>query len=508
MLARAHVRAGDLAIRAALGGSRQRLLRQMLVESTVLAVIGGLLGVGFAWGGVKLLVAWAPSSLPRLDTITIDPVVLGIALAATLSAAFFFGMLPAIKASRTDLASLLGERTGTGNRRQRQLSQGLIVAEVAVSVALLVGTGLLLRSFNTLTNVNPGFEPQGVLTFLLATTNVGSTAEEGRAILDDYLSRIEAIPGVQAAGVTNRIPLGGGVFSGAYKSEQMDASGADGIEASFRFVTPRYFEVMGTRLVAGRGFHPDDGVDIAIIDEKAAVAAWPGENPLGKRVQTGQLGQNGAWAEIVGVVEPMKHADVAVEARETIYYPMLAQANRQNFRYVAVQVAGEPMSYVDRMREAVRTVDPNAVIARTRTMTQLYSDSLAPTRFGLMLLSLFGGVALLLAAVGLYGVISFSVGQRTREFGIRIALGAEGTTIVRGVLAWGARLVGIGILVGAVASLWIGGLVRAVLYEVEPTDPATFALAMTVMAVVGTLGAYLPARRVLRVDPVDALKEE
>ena len=508
MLARAHVRAGDLAIRAALGGSRQRLLRQMMVESSVLASMGGLLGVGLAWVGVKVLVSWAPSSLPRLDTISIDPAVLAIALAATVSSAFFFGVLPAVRATRTDLASLLGERTGTGNRGQRRLSQGLVVAEVAVSVALLVGTGLLLRSFSGLANVNPGFEPDGVMTFLLSSSNIGTTPEEGRAILDDYLSRIEAVSGVQAAGVTNRIPLGGGVFSGAYKSEQMDASGSDGIEASFRFVTPRYFEVMGTRLVAGRGFRPDDGPDIAIIDEKAAEAAWPGENPLGQKLQTGQLGLNGEWAEIVGVVEPMKHADVATEARETIYYPMLAQAHRQDTRYVAIKVAGQPMSYVARMRDAVRAVDPNATIARTRPMNQLYADSLSPTRFGLMLLSLFGGVALLLASVGLYGVIGFSVGQRTREFGIRIALGAETAGIVGSVLAWGARLVGIGVAVGALASLWIGGMVRSVLYEVEPTDPATFILAMTVMGTVGILGAYLPARRVLRVDPVHALKKE
>ena len=195
----------------------------MMVESTLLGALGGVLGVGLAWAGIKLLLAWAPSSLPRLETIEMDPMVLGFALAATMSAAFFFGMVPAIRGSRTDLASLLGERSGSGNRSQRQLSQGLVIAEVAVSVALLVGTGLLLRSFSGLVNVNPGFQPEGVLTFLLSTSNLGATPEEGRALLEDYLSRIEAVPGVQAAGVTNRIPLGGGVYSGAYKSEEMEA---------------------------------------------------------------------------------------------------------------------------------------------------------------------------------------------------------------------------------------------------------------------------------------------
>ena len=508
MLGRAEERAGEVALRAALGGGRTRLVRQFVVESGLLALAGGVLGVGIAWLGVSLLLRMAPQGIPRLETVHVDFLVMGFAFAATGVAALLFGVLPALRASRADLAQVLGERRSTPGRRQQRLSSGLVVAQVAICLGLLAGTGFMLRSLGSLEAVDLGFETESILTFALEMSDNGGTLGEARSKLLAHTDRIEAIPGVVSAGMTNRVPLGGGLFTGDYRSEDMVGSDAEKHSASYRIITPGYLETMGARLLSGRSFNGEDGMGVALVDQTVAERIWPGENPIGKRIELSTLGEEPRWAEVVGLVAPMKHTGVSIEANETIFIPMLAQAHQQNFRYVAVRVSGDPMAYIEPVREAARSVDATAVLARLRPMSTLFDDSVAPTRFAMMLLAIFGGVALVLAAVGLYGVIATTVLRRSREFGIRVALGAVREHILRSVVVSGASLVLYGIGIGTILSLWLGDLLSSTLYEVEPTDPMALGAAALVMGIVGVLGAYLPARAILGVDPASALREE
>ena len=508
MLARAEGRGAEVAVRTALGGSRGRLVRQMLVEGAVLAGAGGLLGFMVSRVGVTALLALAPPTLPRLDEITVGPGVLAFALVATALACLLFAVVPAARASRSDVAQLLGERSGTGGPGRQRMSRALIVAEVALSLALLTSTGLLLRSLSGLARVDLGFETEGVVTFAVETPGWGSTAEEAAATMTAYEQRLRSVPGVRAVGFTNRVPLGGGLFTGTLRSSEMVAAEAEAVEASVRYVSPDYLEAVGGRLVAGRAFRSDDDMDAVLLDETAANRLWPGEDPVGRRVEISAVGEDPATAEVIGVVAPMKHAGVAERAEETFFVPMLARAHRQNFRYAAVRVTGDPRDYVDELRAAAREVDANAVLARLRTLDELYDADVASTRFAALLLSLFGGIAVLLAAVGLHGVMAFSLRQRTREIGIRVAVGAQHRTILRDALRSGAWLVLAGIGLGIVLSLAIGRSLSALLFDVSATHTPTLAASAAVLLAVGLLSAYLPARLVLRVDPAETLRRE
>lgn len=508
MLARGEGRSEEVAVRAALGGSRMRLFRQFLVESSVLALVGGVLGAALASLGVRALLSVAPSTLPRLGDVRVDLAVYGVAIAATLAATVVFAVLPALRASRTNLAGSLGERTGTGSLRSRRLSGGLVIAEVALSLVLLTSTGLLLKSFGQLDREDLGFEREGVVTFAVEAPEWGSDAETARANVDAYLGEIAAVPGVRAAGLTNRVPLGGGLFTGTFRSAEMAATEEPAIPTALRYVTPDYFAALGARVVEGRALRQDDGLDRIVVDELAADALWPGESAVGRLLETGgALGGDLRMAEVVGVVAPMKHHGVAQAAGATLYLPMLAAAHQQNFRYAVVGVSGDPAAYVAPLRDAVRAVHGDAVVARYRTMTDLFDEDVAATRFATLLLTLFGGVALVLAAVGLHGVVAYTVRRRARDIGIRVALGAEPRSILRQVLGSGTKLVLAGVVVGAALSLAAGQVLGALLYEVRPSDPAALFGAAAVMMAVGVLGAYLPARFVLAVDPAVTLRD-
>lgn len=507
-LARGEGRAGEVALRAALGGSRARLIRQLLVESGVLAAVGGIVGFGVAWVAVRSLVAIAPATLPRLDAVAVDPEVFLFALAATGTAALVFGLVPALRATRTDLAGALGDRTATATRAGMRLSRALVVAEVAVSLMLLTATGLLLRSLSGLRGVDLGFETEGIVTFALEAPRWGDTAEEAAATTSAYLESIRSVPGVRAAGFTNRVPLGGGLFSGTYRSDDMVAADADALEASFRYVTPGYLEAMGARLVAGRALRPEDGAGTVVVDELAARRLWPNGDPVGRRVQISTVAQEDLWAEVVGVIAPMKHAGVAKPAEETVLLPMLAFAHEQNFHYAAVRVSGAPLAFVEPLKEALRAVDGNAVIARVRTMRDLFDQDVAATRFASLLLSLFGAVALTLATVGLHGVMAYTMRRRTREIGIRVALGARRGSLLRKAVGSGAILVAGGMALGLLLSMGVGRVLQSVLFEVRPTDPVSLAGAAATILAVGLLGAWLPARLVLSMDPAKTLRQE
>jgi predicted permease len=508
VLARGEQRAGEVAVRAAIGGSRARLMRQLLVESGVLATAGGLLGFFLATVGVRLLVAMAPPTLPRLELVRLDWGVFAFSLAATAAAGLIFGLLPALRGSRADLTGALGDRSVTRDRRRQRLSRALVVAEVAMSVALISSTGLLLRSFAQLESVDLGFQREGVVTFALEVPEWGDSGAEAAATATAYLDRLRAVPGVEAAGLTNRVPLGGGLFTGSMRSEEMATSDAEAFEAAVRWITPGYLEAMGARLLAGRSFASDDGLGSVLLDERAAQRLWPGEDPLGRRIETSAIGEEARFAEVIGVVAPMKHHGVAEEADATVFLPMLARAHQQNFRYVAARVAGDPVAHVEGLRSAVKEVNGHAVIARIRTMDDLFTQDIAATRFASFLLTLFGVVALLLAAVGLHGVMAYSVRRRTREIGIRVVLGAPRSEILRDAMRSGAMLVVGGIALGAFLSLGAGELVRSLLFGIEPRDVPTLVAASATVLAVGLLSTYLPSRLVLGVDPAVTLREE
>ncbi|KPJ78703.1 MAG: hypothetical protein AMS19_11895 [Gemmatimonas sp. SG8_23] len=508
VLARGEQRAGEIAVRSAIGGTRARIGRQLLVESAVLAVAGGLLGLGLARFGVDALVAVAPPTLPRLELVRLDRGVFAFALAATAATALLFGLIPAIRGSRADLSSALGDRSTTRDRRRQQLSRALVVAEVAMSVALVSATGLLLRSFSELESVDLGFEREGVVTFALEIPDWGDTNDEAAVTALTYLNRLREVPGVRTAGLTNRVPLGGGLFTGSVRSEEMAATEAEAFETSIRWITPGYLEALGARVEAGRTFDEHDGIGVVLIDQRAAERLWPGQDALGRRMETSAIGEHPVFAEVVGVIAPMKHHGVAEDAVETVFYPMLARADEQNFRYMAVRVAGDPVDFVEPLRTAVKDVDASAVIARVRTMDDLFDQDTAATRFATFLLTVFGGVALLLSVVGLHGVMAYAVRRRTREIGIRVALGARRSEILRDAMRSGAVLVGGGIALGTMLSLGAGELVRSLLFGVEPRDLPTLIAAVTTVSLVGLLGTYVPARLVLGIDPAVTLREE
>jgi predicted permease len=341
----------------------------------------------------------------------------------------------------------------------------------------------------------------------LQTPDPGQTVEESAAMLQDYIGRVRDEPGVTAVGVTNRVPLAGGLFTGSYRSEQMASEAAERLEASFRFVTPEYFAAMGARL-AGRSFDDADRLEVVLVDEQVADRLWPDEDPIGKRLEHSAIGQEPVLARVIGVVSPMKHGGVAEAPPPTVFLPMLAAAHQQNFRYMVVRVAGDPLAAVDRVRAALGRVDANTVMARIRPMDALYDDAVASTRFAGQLLAVFGVIAMLLAAVGLHGVLSLIVRRRTREFGIRVALGAGHRAILRSIFGSGAALVLAGAVTGLVLSLALGRFLGSLLYGVDPADTTSLATATAAILGVGLISAWLPARRIRRIDPVRALRVE
>lgn len=507
MLGRGELRTGEVAVRAALGGSRSRLVRQLLIESGVLAITGAAAGLFIAWWGIQALVALAPPTLPRLEQVQLDGGVLAFALLATALTTVVFGVIPALRVTRVDSAASLRDRRAGTDRRQQRLSRGLVVAQVALSLALVSATGLLIKSMSELRAVDLGFHTEGVVTFALEAPDWGDDNASAAARMVNYLDRVNGIPGVVSSGFSNRVPLGGGLFTGTFRTEAMVATEAPKYEAAVRYITPGYFDAMGARLSAGRDFRVTDHNQVVIIDETAAARAWPGENPIGRRLEIGLIGSDPILADVIGVVAPMRHDGVADAPTDTVFSPVLANA-QQNFRYMAVRVDGDPLSYLDPLRAAVREVDAQAVIARIRTMEELFEDDVAATAFATLLLSLFGGTALVLATVGLHGVMAVSLRGRRREMGIRMALGAEPRAILTAAAGSGALIVGVGVIVGTLLSLAVGRALGALLYEVQPTDVSILTIAAAVIFGVGLLGAYLPARLVLAVDPADTLREE
>lgn len=516
LLVRASSRDREVAVRAAMGGSRGRLVRQMLIESGLLALGGAVVGIALALGGISLLLALQPDDLPRIADVRIDGVVLLFTLVAAVGAALAFGILPALQGSKVELADALKERSNTGaGSARRLLRNAVVVGEVALSLVLLLGAGLMVRSFVELNRVSPGFDPEGVLTFTAAPPFAAYPQAIDRVNFAVALQdRLEAIPGVERAALSGSLPLTGTLLNGRYGPEEARTDPEQFRQAAYRAVTPGYFEAMGTRLLAGRVFTDADNVDstaVVMVDDQLASTLWPGESAIGKRFLVRVLDPEPVTVEVVGVVEHQRDQDLARIGMETVYFT--------DYFFGAfggtwvVRTEGDPLAISGAVREAVSSVDPNVPTADVLPMSGYVESAMAPTRFALTLIGVFGIVALLLASIGLYGVLSYVVRQRTAEIGVRVAFGAEAGSILKLVVGQGLALASVGLAVGIVVAFGLlsvlptAGAFDALLVGVAPTDPLTFVGTSAVFGLVAAVACYVPARRATRVDPVTALRD-
>jgi predicted permease len=505
LLARAAGRQKEVAIRAALGASRWRVLRQLLTESLLLAISGGAAGLLMAWRLVELLLAIAPDNLPRAYDIRLDTRVAGFTLLVSLLTGIVFGLLPALQTSKIDFGEALkeGGRDAAGLLRRR-LRGFLIVGEVALAFVLLIGAGLLIRSFARLTEVDPGIDPRRVLTMDIMLPPTKYTGSQAAAFFQQTLERVRSLPGVEAAATVSPLPLSGLHASTGFGIEGRPSPTPLKFSAGVRRISPDFFKTFRVPLVNGRLLAASDGADappVVVVNESLARIYFANEDPLGKRII-----YNGVAREIVGVVGDVKHSALDVEAKPEIYFPM-AQASKP-FMSLAVRSSGDPLQMVAAVRGQVWAVDKDQPVSNIETMERLMAKSVAPRRFNLLLLGVFALVGLALAGVGLYGVMSYTVTQRTREIGVRMAMGAQTGDVLRLVIGEGMKLALIGALLGLGGALALTRLLKTLLFEVSATDPPTFIVIAALLINVSLLACWIPARRAARVDPMVALRIE
>jgi putative ABC transport system permease protein len=511
LLVRTSQRERELAVRSALGGNRNALLRQMMVESFVLAGIGAALGAGLAWAGIKVLVAIGPANLPRLDQVAIDPLVLGFTALAAIASALVFGIVPAVRASRVDVADMLratGGRNSALSGSGKWLRNGVVTAEVALAFVLLVGSGLMIRSFVSLQRADPGFDPSGVLTFTLA--NVQEPTPEGRSALARVIDeKLSAIPGVTAVSAGAPLPLDGQGSNVRWGLEAALTNPALYQQADFRGVIPDYFATMRTALIDGRVFDENDnvpGVNRAIIDQVFAEKAFPGQRAVGQRFLARTGGPDPDWFEVIGVVRHQRSESLAADGRETMFVPNAAIGFFAN-NWI-IRTNGDAARLMPSVRAAIRDINPRYVVNNLRELEALVDQARAPTRFALACIGAFAVVAAVLAGIGLYGVLSTLVRQRTAEIGVRMAFGASSASILQLVARQGLMLSVIGIAVGLLAAFAVTRVMTSMLVDVSPTDPLTFAAIAAFFLGVTALACWIPARRAAKMDPVVALRDE
>ncbi len=514
LLARMAAREREIAIRGALGAARWRLVRQFLAESLVLALAGGLVGLGLGVAGTRALVAMSADAIPRASEIGLDWTVLGFTLALALATGLVFGLLPALHASKGDLQGALreGGRGQSAGGRARLVRDALVLVEVAAALVLLVVAGLLIRTFVGLQGVSPGFDPSGVMTLRLSLPESTYPDDASQAAFYERLSeRLRAIPGVEASGTGFPLPLGGSSYVLSFAVEGRPAPAPNQSPKSWmRFVTPGYLQALGIPLVRGRGLAVSDraGVPrVAVVSRTFAATNFPGEDPIGHRITFGDpTDPDAEWVEIVGVVGSVRDQSLAEEPNGETY--LSAFQTPLDVATVVARTAGDPAALAPALRAAVHDVDPNLPVYRVETMEAVVADSLADRRFNAMLLALFAGLALVLASVGVYGVISYSVSQRTSEMGLRLALGAERREVTAMVVRQGMARVGIGVAVGLAGAFLAGRFLRSLVVGITVRDPLTFAAVALVLLAVALFATWLPARRATRVDPVVALRSE
>jgi predicted permease len=509
LLVRASLRGRELAVRTALGASWGRLAGQILAEALLLAALGGVGGVALAWVGIYELRAIAPADLPRLDTIAIDPVVLGFSLLAALAAAALFGMAPVYIASRPGLIDQLrASGRNAGLVGGGGLRNAVAVTQVALAFVLLIGSGLMFRSFLALQHVNPGFDPENLLTFQLQSGGQ-STPEQRAAFQQNIRDRLTAIPGVVSVGVARPLPLAGGFSPIRWGLEPALTDSSKYQAADPQFVLPGYFETMKTPLLAGRTFTQADNAPqrlVMIIDQTLAARAFPGESAVGKRLLTRINTPEPVWMEVIGVVAHQRESSLAQMGREQIFVTDAYTGNFAN-NWV-LRTAGAPEGYAQKVRTAIASAGAQLLITKVAPMDSLVRQAQSGTRFSLLLIGVFASMAVILAGVGLYGVLSTLVRQRTAEIGVRMALGAAPAGIFRLVVGQGMMLSVAGVALGLAAALLLTRAMTSMLIDVKPTDAITYAAMAIFFFAIAALSSWIPAHRAAGLDPTTALRDE
>jgi predicted permease len=518
LLARATAREREMAVRSAVGAGRGRIVRQLLTESLLLAVISGAAGILLAQWAIDALGALGPEQLPRLQAVSIDGRILLFTLALTLLTGVLFGLAPALQAGQVNLNELLkeGGRSGAGNR-QRRLRDALVVVEVALALVLLVGAGLLVRSFWKLQQVDSGFDHERVLTANLLLR--GARYDNGPKIIafqKQLLERVSALPGAQSAGLTSDLPWTGYDENAGFTIEGKTFPPNDGPTARYHVASSDYFRTIGVPLIAGRFFNDadrfSDGSDstgaprVVLINRAMADRYWPGENAVGKRFSFSSQPREQDWFNVVGVVGDVKDFPHSPAAAPAFYWATTQQAFPQTI--LAVRTSAEPLGLIEAVRNELRALDKDLSLAEVKTLETVAGTAVAGRRFTLWLVGLFALTALLLAAIGIYSVLSYLVAQRTHEIGVRMALGAQLGDVLKLVVRQGMTLVLFGLASGVVAAFALTRLMKGLLFEVKATDPLTFALVAALLAIVALLACWIPAWRATKVDPMVALRHE
>ncbi|HUP21588.1 MAG TPA: ABC transporter permease [Thermoanaerobaculia bacterium] len=518
MLARSEARQREVAIRNSMGASRFRLVRMLLVESLILAFGGGALGIAVAHFGLQALLRASPDSLPRIDEISIDPLVLLFTVAVAIFTGLLFGIAPALQLRLRRVGSLLkegGQRTSAsgGAARLRRL---LVVTELALAVGLVVGAGLMVRSLDRLLSVDAGFDPRGLTSFQLSLP-VSRYPDAGTqtAFFDRLLASLESVPGIAGAAAINGLPPLRDVNANDMDFEGVEPSADTPFNIDYwQFVTDRAVETLGIRLLEGRSFGPgDDGQStaVALVNRRAAETWWKGSSPLGRRMRP-CCGDDVPWFTIVGVVDDVKQGGLDQQAGTEVFWSFRQVGERLGFAprtmYVAVRSQLAPDALTEALRREVWAIDPALPVAHVSSMEEVFGASIARARFLTLLLAIFGGLALTLAALGIYGVMSYTVAKRSQELGIRIALGADRGRVLRLVLMQGLAMTLVGLLVGVVAAWGLSRLLGTLLYGVAATDPATYAFVLALLFTTALLACLLPALRATRVDPIGVLRSE
>jgi len=510
-LVRASARGRDLAVRTALGASWWRLARQMLAEALLVSAVGSAFGFGLAWVGVHELLALAPANLPRLDATRIDPTVLAFSIGAGLAAAVLFGLAPAMRAARPDVAQVLRASGRTsGLSGGALLRNGVVVAEVALCFVLLVGSGLMFRSFLALQRIHPGFEAHGLLTFRTMGGRQGRLSDERGALVRQMQAALAAIPGVQSVTAANILPLSGSFFPYRWGKEDALNDFSKFQAADTQIVLPGYFDTMRTPLLEGRVFDEADNnpqIRRVIVDQALAAKAFPHGGAVGQRILSRMNTPTSVWYEIVGVVAHQRLTSLAEPDREQMYVTD-GYFTHQQVQAWAVRTQGDPAQYASAVRAAMGRFDRGMLVSDLRTMDSVVAHAQTGTRFSLLLITAFGAIAALLAGVGLYGVLSTVVRQRTAEIGVRMALGAAPGGIFGLMIGYGLRLSAAGIAAGLMAALLLTRAITSMLVGVKPTDPVTFVAMAALFFVIAGLATWIPARRAAALDPSAALREE
>ncbi|MFY9574377.1 MAG: ABC transporter permease, partial [Blastocatellia bacterium] len=513
LLARAALREKEVAIRVALGAGRNRIIRQVLTESALLALIGGAAGLLLSLWGLNLLVALGPEDIPRLDQTGIDGRVLAFTLGVSLLTGMIFGIAPALQSSRSDPNDSLkeGGRGSSGGIHGRRVRNLLVVAEIALSLVLLIGAGLLIKSFMRLQQFELGFNPNNLLTMRVQLP--GTKYRNGAQVVSFYqqlLERMGTVPGVQSVGAIASVFLTDTPNSTNFSIEGRPVpTGAEAIEVPLDSISPAYFNVMGIPLLRGREFDDRDvqgSTPVVIINQTFATRFFNGEDPIGKRFVYGGPAPDNPWLTIVGVVGDMRRTGFDRPVRPETFLP--EAQNPDNALTIIARTAGDPASFAGALRSEVWAIDKDQSVYDIKTMDRILTDMMSQRRFNMLLLGVFAGVALTLAAVGIYGVISYSITQRSHEIGIRIALGAQSSDVLRLVVGQGMRLTGIGVSIGLIAAFALTRLMASLMFGVSVTDPITFGIISLLLIAVALFACYVPARRATRLDPMIALRYE